>query len=260
MNSQVQIFENETFGKLRVLEIEGEPWFIGREVAQLLGYANLSRDINRHVDEEDRQIFQNYRNGTFETANRGVIIINESGLYALIFGSKLPAARAFKRWVTCEVLPSIRKHGAYVTGEVLDEAIHNEDFAFELFQRLRAEKGKNAALLDRVEELTPRANYCDRILRCQNALPVSVIAKDYGMSAVSFNRLLHRLGIQYRVGPTWVLYQRFTGNGYTKSNTYCTPIGNGVVHTSWTQRGRIFLYEILADAGILPLMESEACQ
>lgn len=255
MNNQMQIFENDTFGELQVLEIESNPWFIGKEVADILGYTNAPKAIRDHVDDEDKLTERIVLSGQ----NRSVTIINESGLYALIFGSKLPTARAFKRWVTNIVLPSIRKHGAYISPEVLEEMLVNTDFAKTVVRELHAEQSKNEALLDRVEELAPKAKYCDQILRCQNALPVSIIAKDYGMSAVGFNRLLHRLGVQYRVGPTWVLYQQFTDLGYTKSNTYYTPIGNGIVHTSWTQCGRMFLYEVLAAAGIFPAMDSEVC-
>ena len=112
--NQIQQFQNQHFGKLTVIEIDSEFFFIGKEVAELLGYKNGSRDVNRHVDEEDRCIFQNYQNGTFENIpNRGVTIINESGLYTAILGSKKPEAKQFKRWVTSEVLPTIRKHGAY---------------------------------------------------------------------------------------------------------------------------------------------------
>lgn len=116
MNNELQIFNNNELGEIRVLNIDNEPWFVGKDVADILGYQNGSRDINRHVDEEDRQ---NYQNGTFDSQNgtfdspRGVTIINESGLYSLILSSKLPNAKKFKRWVTSEVLPSIRKTGAY---------------------------------------------------------------------------------------------------------------------------------------------------
>lgn len=256
MNNQMQIFENEAFGKIRVLEIDSQPWFVGKDVANVLGYEKSRNAITMHVDEDDA-----LKRGLIDSLGRTqqTTFINESGLYALIFGSKLPAARAFKRWVTSVVLPSIRKHGAYISPEVLEEMLVNTDFAKTVVRELHAEQSKNEALLDRVEELAPKAKYCDQILRCQNALPVSIIAKDYGMSAVGFNRLLHRLGVQYRVGPTWVLYQQFTDLGYTKSNTYYTPIGNGIVHTSWTQCGRMFLYEVLAAAGIFPAMDSEVC-
>lgn len=107
--NELQIFQNPDFGEVRTTVIDGEPWFVGKDVADILGYQNGSRDINRHVDEEDRQ---NYQNGTFESP-RGMTIINESGLYSLVLSSKLPTAKKFKRWVTSEVLPAIRKHGGY---------------------------------------------------------------------------------------------------------------------------------------------------
>lgn len=113
--NEMQIFENEEFGKIRTLTINDEPWFVGKDVAGVLGYQNGSRDVNRHVDEEDRKMFtfQKYQNGTFNVPNRGLVIINESGLYALILSSKLPSAKRFKRWVTSEVLPALRKAGKY---------------------------------------------------------------------------------------------------------------------------------------------------
>lgn len=113
--NEMQIFENEEFGKIRTLTINDEPWFVGKDVAGVLGYQNGSRDVNRHVDEEDRKMFtfQKYQNGTFDVPNRGLVIINESGLYALILSSKLPSAKRFKRWVTSEVLPALRKAGKY---------------------------------------------------------------------------------------------------------------------------------------------------
>lgn len=108
--NEIKLFENEEFGKVRTVEIDGEPWLVGKDIADALGYANGSRDINRHVDIEDRQ---NYQNGTSEFNNRGITVINESGLYALVLNSKLDSAKRFKRWVTNEVLPSIRKTGSY---------------------------------------------------------------------------------------------------------------------------------------------------
>lgn len=111
--NNLQVFKSEEFGEVRSLLINNKPWFIGKQIADILGYQNGSRDIKRHVDEEDRQVIQNYQNGTLEIPNRGLMIINESGLYSLILSSKLPTAKKFKRWVTNEVLPSIRKYGAY---------------------------------------------------------------------------------------------------------------------------------------------------
>lgn len=110
--NNLQIFKSPDFGQVRTIQQNGEPWFIGKDVADILGYQNGSRDVNRHVDEDDRQ---NYQNGTFES-NRGLTIINESGLYSLILSSKMPKAKEFKRWVTSEVIPAIRKTGGYIAG------------------------------------------------------------------------------------------------------------------------------------------------
>ena len=110
--NNLQIFDSPDFGQIRTIQQNGEPWFVGKDVADILGYQNGSRDVNRHVDEDDRQ---NYQNGTFES-NRGLTIINESGLYSLILSSKMPKAKEFKRWVTSEVVPAIRKTGGYIAG------------------------------------------------------------------------------------------------------------------------------------------------
>ena len=136
MDSQITVFASDKFGDVRIVQIGNEPWFVGKDICDILGYQNGSRDINRHVDEEDRQ---NYQNGTFES-NRGLTIINESGVYALILSSKLPQAKEFKRWVTHEVLPSIRKHGAYLTDNALEEALTSPDFLIKLATQLKEEK------------------------------------------------------------------------------------------------------------------------
>ena len=114
MKNEIQVFNNPEFGDIRTVVIEDEPWWVGKDIAEALEYKNGSRDVNRHVDADDRQI---YRNGTSEINNRGVTIINESGLYSLILSSKLPSAKKFKRWITSEVLPALRKTGRYEAGQ-----------------------------------------------------------------------------------------------------------------------------------------------
>jgi len=249
MKSQLQVFENEEFGKVRVLEIDGAPWFVGKDVAGVLGYDQTSNMIKR-LDEED------FISSKLDGMNMKSTLINESGLYAAIIGSRLPKAKAFKRWVTSEVLPSIRKHGAYITDETLEKILESPVFAQRLFRTIAEERQKNAALLDKVETLAPKARYYDLILQSGGIVQVSLIAKDYGLSAVTFNRILHDFGIQYRIGSTWLLYQRHANQGYTKSRTYYTPHGSSVMHTYWTQKGRLFLYDMLGASGILPLMET----
>lgn len=135
-NKALQVFNNPEFGKVRTVVINNEPWFVGKDVADILGYQNGSRDINRHVDEEDRQ---NYQNGTFESP-RGMTVINESGLYSLILSSKLPTAKKFKHWVTSEVLPDIRKHGLYAKQSVIDMMLGDPDSCIALLTKYKEEK------------------------------------------------------------------------------------------------------------------------
>jgi len=257
--NNIQIFENEQFGEIRMIEIDGQPWFVAVDIAEKLAYKNGSRDINRHVDEEDRisEMVLEYRNGT-PAQNRKTILINESGLYSLILSSKLPAAKAFKRWVTSEVLPSIRKNGAYFTDELLRRIDEDSEVIGELVNRLVTEKQKTGALLDYVEASAPKVRYYDVILKCPDAVQVSIIAKDYGYSAVAFNKLLHKLHVQFKIGDTWLLYKEHQGNAYTVTNTYTKNGKITAIHTCFTQRGRFWLYDLLKANGILPEAEQMA--
>ena len=267
--NELKIFENPVFGKIRTVEVDSTPYFVGKDVAEVLGYENISRDINRHVDEEDRKILttQNYQNGTFEIPNRGMTIINESGLYSLILSSKLPKAKEFKHWVTSEVLPTIRKHGMYATEELLD----NPDFAIKVFNELKAEREKRKALETTVDvqkqiigELKPKADYTDLVLKSKTLLTTTQIAKDYGMSGKKFNKLLNELKIQYKTGgynKQWLLYSKYQDKGWTHSDTIRFTHSDGredfVLETKWTQKGRLGLYELLKKCGILPMIERE---
>jgi len=249
MLNKIQVFENAEFGKVRVVEVDGQPWFVGKDVAGNLGYQNLSRDINRHVDPEDRR---NYRNGTSEINNRGMTIINESGLYSLVLLSKLPRAKEFKRWVTADILPTIRKHGAYIAPDTLKRMREDQTFTGDLLKVLTEAQEINQALVGFVEVMRPKADYYDAILQCPYALPVTIIAKDYGMTAQEFNILLYSLGIQFRCHKTWVLYARYADLGYTLTKTRLVKGEQVPIHTQWTQLGRQFLYARLKQYGILP--------
>lgn len=182
--NELKVFENSEFGAIRTLEQDGEPWFVGKDVADILGYQNGSRDINRHVDEEDRQ---NYQNGTFEMSNRGMTIINESGLYSLVLSSKVPAAKKFKRWVTSEVLPSLRKHGLYAADELLD----NPDLMIQAMQALKAERAKNKELSDKVQKDAPKVLFADSVTASHTSILVYDLAKLLRQNGVSIggNRL-----------------------------------------------------------------------
>ena len=128
-NTNMEIFNSEEFGTVRVLTLDGEPWFVGRDVAAALGYANTKDALAKHVDHEDKRIIQRSQNATFEIPVRGLTIINESGLYSLMLLSKLPGARCFKHWITSEVLPTIRKNGFYITDPLLQQFARDPDFA-----------------------------------------------------------------------------------------------------------------------------------
>lgn len=255
MSDRIQIFEHKRFGSIRTVVINNEPWFVGTDVAGVLGYKNTSRDIRRHVDKED---IQNYRNGSFKMSNRGMTIVNESGLYALIFGSEKPEAKAFKHWVTSEILPTIRKHGFYASDDVIESFLNDPDMAIDAFSKLKAEKEKIIRLEAENRQLADKCRYLDLILSCDNVIPITVIAKDYGMTGNEMNSELKALGIQYKLpSGTWVLMDRYANMGYTRSNTfvYDKRKGRCSVHTVWTQLGRKFIYEKLKSTGILPLCE-----
>lgn len=251
-------FEEST---VRTLTIDGEPYFVGKDVADVLGYEAARNAIAAHVDAEDKLTHQISASGQM----RKVTLINESGLYSLILGSKLPSAKRFKHWVTGEVLPAIRKHGLYAT----DELIANPDIAIAAFTALKEEREKNAALSStvavqnqQIAELTPKASYYDVVLNCKDLVSISTIAKDYGWSAIKMNDYLHEHGIQFKQGDIWLLYQRYANRGYTSTKTHTYPGSDGdvhsKVHTYWTQQGRLFIYDLLKADNILPLIESNA--
>ena len=259
---EIKIFQNSDFGAIRTMEINDEPWFVGKDIAGILGYADTFGALKKHVDEEDKQ---NCQSNSFESP-RGLTIINESGLYSLVLSSKLPTAKQFKRWVTSEVLPAIRKHGTYMTPQTLGEALKNPDTLIEILQRLKAEQEKSALLETTVRaqsqtiaEMKPKASYYDVVLNCKDLLSVTQIAKDYGKSAVWLNEFLHKKHVQFKQGKCWFLYQRYAEQGYTSTKTQTFNAPDGTVHTKvhmyWTQKGRLFLYDLLKSEGVLPLME-----
>jgi len=259
--SELQIFKNAEFGSIRTLQINGEPYFVGKDVAEILGYSNSRKALADHVDEEDKGVTKcDTLGGTQE-----MTVINESGLYSLILGSKLPTARRFKRWVTSEVLPTIRRHGVYA----VDEVLANPDMLIEALLQLKAEREINQALKETVAvqnqqivEMKPKASYYDVVLNCKDLVAISVIAKDYGWSANRMNQYLHQKGVQYKQGnKIWLLYQKYAEMGYTNTKTHSYPGNDGTMHTAvhtyWTQQGRLFIYELLKSDGILPTMEQE---
>ena len=256
---ELQIYKNAELGSVRTAVIGDEPFFVGKDVAEILGYSNPQKALRDHVDEEDKTL-----NDSFTVNGTKGVLINESGLYSLILRSQLPKAQKFKRWVTSEILPSIRRHGMYAT----DELIANPDLAIAAFTALKEEREKRLALEEvaavqkqQIAEMQPKATYYDVVLRCKDAVNISVIAKDYGWSAQKMNEYLHQKGIQYKQSDIWLLYQKHAGCGYTKTNTHIYEDSCGKehtkVHTKWTQKGRLFIYSLLKADGIVPQIEME---
>lgn len=252
--NELQIFENEEFGRVRTIEIDNEPWFVASDIAKALGY-RMASDLSRRIEEEDK--------GTQKVSTpsgmQDMTVINESGMYSAILGSNLPNAKKFKHWITSEVLPSIRKTGIYNLPQIsyaeslrllADKVEENERLKLEVVQ-----------MNDKIAEMQPKASYYDEILATNDTVLTTQIAKDYGMSAKGFNKKLHDLGVQFKAGDQWVLYSKYQGLGYTKSHTHIYTKNDGSsgssMNTEWTQKGRLFLYDFLKQHNCLPLMERE---
>lgn len=240
-----QIFNFEQ-NEVRTILVNDEPYFVGKDVARVLGYSNTKDALSRHVDSEDKTGSRITTSGQ----SREMTIINESGLYSLILKSKLPNARKFKRWVTSEVLPTIRKIGSYT----------NVPQSFAQALRLAADlEEKNQLLEQQIAEYEPKISYLDMILSSTDTVATSQIAADYGMSAIALNKLLNELGVQHKVSGQWILYRKHMNQGYTKSHTSEIPKADGgvkvVMNTKWTQKGRVFIYNLLTAEGYYPQMD-----
>ncbi|CAI3329349.1 phage antirepressor KilAC domain-containing protein [Enterococcus cecorum] len=248
MELQTFNFENQ---QVRTIEVENEPWFVANDVTTILGLSNTTVALQR-LDEDERAKYNLGRQGMTN-------IVNEYGLYNLVLASRKPEAKQFKRWITHEVLPTIRKHGAYLTPDKIEEALLNPDTLINLATQLKQEREARLIAEQRVNELTPKATYYDLVLANKSLVTITAIAKDYGMSGKAMNKLLHELGVQYKQSSTWLLYAKYQKTGWTHSETVMIKDKNGndkaVLNTKWTQKGRLGLYNLLKTNEILPLIE-----
>ncbi len=257
--NNLQIFKNEEFGEIRVIEMKNEPWFVAKDICEILGLSNPTMAINR-LDEDERTKLNLGRQGE---AN----IVNEYGLYNLILASRKKEAKEFKRWVTHEVLPSIRKTGGYIAGE---ENMNEDELVLKAMQVLESKlknleskteklEAENHTQFQLIGELKPKADYLDRILQSKALVTITAIAKDYGMSAKTFNKILHDLKVQFKQSGQWFLYSYYQDCGYTQSETIELEHKDGSkfvkMNTKWTQKGRLFLYNLLKENGIVPVIE-----
>lgn len=254
MNNNLKVFENEEFGSIRTLEINSKPYFVGKDVAEVLGYERPTKAIADRVDSEDKdEIPIQDSIGRMQKTP----VINESGLYSLILSSKLPTAKKFKRWVTSEVLPSIRKTGMYAT----DELLNNPDLAIKAFTALKEEREKNKLLTEEnakkqnlLNEISPKAEFAEHLIDDGRLITATEIAKDYGMTSRQLNSLLNEFKIQFKVNGRWVLHKQYADKDYAQTVS-CFDRYSGAERRSlkWTYKGKQFLYDFLKGKGLKPL-------
>lgn len=259
--NDIKIFENEKFGKIRTAGTADNPLFCLADVCRV-----LDLQPSRVKDRLDDGVISS--NPILDSLGRQQLanFVNEDGFYDVILESRKPEARTFRKWITSEVIPSIRKTGQYnmfkvpqTFAEALRLAADQQEKIEEQQKQLEANATEIIALNDKVAEMQPKATYYDQILSSKNTILTTLIAKDYGYSAQKFNKLLEKLHIQYRLRGQWLLYAEHAGNGYTKSVSISYEHNDGTYGTrtqsEWTQRGRLFLYEKLKANNILPTIE-----
>ena len=225
----LRTFNHEMFGQVRTMTNDrGETFFVGKDVAEALGYKNTADAIIKHVDKEDRSTIA-IRDSAYETR---AVVINESGLYSLILSSKLEQAKMFKRWVTSEVLPLIRQTGTYSLHRKQIEALHHQ-----------------------IEALEPKAEYCDEVLDSVSCLTTTQIAKELSMTVSDLTRLLELRKVMYKQSGQWMLYADYARKGYAKSRTTARRDIEGDMHTYtrlvWTEEGRRFIHRLCHDEEVM---------
>lgn len=235
----LQIFKNEEFGEIRVTEIDNEPWFVGRDVVKALGYDlsthSYTEYVKKYCNEEDIKKVNNRDAGLFgieDAGRKGELLINEYALYDLALESPLPSAKKFKRWITHEVLPSIRKHGAYMTDDILERTLADPDFMIKLLTNLKEEKEKRKLAEERTK----------RLIHNSRTYTATEIAKELGFkSAKAFNKDLENKKIQYKVNGVWVLSADYSDKDYVSIKQQELDNGTVIYNRRWTGLGRVWL-------------------
>ncbi len=252
--NEIKVFENSEFGTLRGVEINGESWLVGKDVAERLGYERGSKAVVDHVDEEDRMMVDGETQSQFgiELGQRGGWLINESGLYSLVLSSKLPNAKKFKRWVTSEVLPAIRKHGGYLTPEKVEEALLNPDVLIRLATELKDEREQRKALEGQIADDKPYTGFGRAIAASSDAILVREFAKLANNAGIPIgqNRLYRWLRANSYLMQDNKPYQRYVDNGWfaLRESTVTTIKGDLLRTTTLiTGKGQMALLARLKD-------------
>ncbi|GEP75667.1 phage antirepressor KilAC domain-containing protein [Weissella thailandensis] len=254
MSNEVQVFDN-----LKVKEVNGQVMFDAESAAIGLGIFDKSHGYeNVRWERVNKYLKLSATSGG--KINKGDFI-TEPQFYRLAIKANNETAERFQAWVTEEVLPSIRKHGAYLTNDKIEEILLSPDTLIKVATELKNEREKNVLLTQQVSESRPKADYYDKIMQSKSLVTITQIAKDYGWSAKQMNDKLHELGVQYKIGGQWVLYSKYQDKGYTFSTTVDITKKDGSsdvrMNTKWTQKGRVFIYNLLKENDILPTIERE---
>lgn len=266
-NSELTIFSHPKFGKIATTILEdGTVLFKANDVAIALGYAQPAVAVCKLC--KGVSVLETPSENQFGTVvMQKTKFLKEADIYRLVMRSKLPEAEVFQDWVCEEVLPCIRKNGAYMTDEVQARAIDDPDFLMKLAvalkeqkQEIREQKKLISEQAAEIQVLSGRASYVEQVLACQNLICITQIAQDYGMSARKFNQILANLRIQYKENGQWILFAEYKDEGFVQSATSVDENGKGRMWTYWTQRGRLFHYENLKKRNILPTMEQTAAE
>lgn len=235
---ELQTFSNNLFD-LTVKTENGEALFDVETVARSLGFVQTKSGKEYVRWETVNKYLRKYLSQEVGKND----YISEPMVYKLAFKANNALAEQFQDWLATEVLPTIRKHGAYLTPDKIEEALLNPDTLINLATQLKQEREGRLIAEQRVNELTPKASYYDKVLSNKALVTITVIAKDYGMSGKAMNTLLHELGVQYKQGTTWLLYAKYQKNGWTHSETVMITDKDGnekaVLNTKWTQKGRL---------------------
>ena len=263
MRNELTVFENEKFGKVRVVTENEKPYFNLNDVCEILGLKN-PRQVKSRLNPKGVILVDTLTSGGKQQMN----FINESNLYKCIFQSDKPEAEAITEWVTGEVLPAIRKTGMYVTDNVWDTITNNPEKLGEVlinYGKVKKEKElleeENQIQKQLIAEYKPIKEYVDTILSSEDTMTTTQIAADYGFSAYELNKTLNEQRVVRKVGGQWILYIEHMNKGYTKSETMTVKKKDGtdkvVANTKWTQKGRLFIHNLLENLGIKANMDRE---
>lgn len=247
MNNNLIVFESPEFGKVRTVLIDGNPWFVGKDVAAILGYSNTSKALADHVDPEDK-----LNNESLSSlGQRGGWLINESGLYSLILSSHMPRAKQFKRWVTSKVLPSIRKHGAYMTDSLMDQVMQNPQIIYQMAESLLKERSRADYLDAELQDAEPKAAYFDAFVNPRDCTNIRNTASELGIPQKEFVTWLLEKRVLYRDFSGQLLpYSTYLHRGCFIVRDYVRN-GHQGVQTLFTPRGKDFVRRSAFDTGDL---------